>query len=354
MPTFALNFSRPGQPGRRAVLQLPAPRLRRLPRGPAGVARRRALHSPTRSRRWTRSGCSPTAASCRCSRSRSHDGERPYTVFDVSERLRERGWLVPAYTFPENRQDLAALRIVVRNGFSPRPRRPAHRRSRRHVAFLEKLPAPLPSGRAPRASTTSRPELFLCEFHRRFGGETHARSEWLRSRLRLPWRTAGERRRFLPVRGAELRQDPGDVHARGLLADEEATRDLAIRGAGRHEIEHFALGVVRSPTGTSPLVPSFVVGGAGVATVIPAGPRGGDLGEQQCALMASAPRVSRPPGEAVPLSGPPAAANASTFRTGAYTAWRGQPAAVEPPAGPPRARVVVPSEAGVLPRPCLT
>jgi glutamate decarboxylase len=41
-----------------------------------------------------------------------------FTVFDLSERLRDRGWLVPAYTFPENRQDLAALRIVVKEGFS--------------------------------------------------------------------------------------------------------------------------------------------------------------------------------------------------------------------------------------------
>ncbi len=41
-----------------------------------------------------------------------------YNVFDVSRRLRERGWLVPAYPFPENRQDLSALRVVVRNGFS--------------------------------------------------------------------------------------------------------------------------------------------------------------------------------------------------------------------------------------------
>jgi glutamate decarboxylase len=41
-----------------------------------------------------------------------------FTVFDVADALRERGWLVPAYTFPRNRQDLAALRIVVRRGFS--------------------------------------------------------------------------------------------------------------------------------------------------------------------------------------------------------------------------------------------
>ena len=32
--------------------------------------------------------------------------------------LRERGWQVPAYTFPKNRQDLAALRVVVRRGFT--------------------------------------------------------------------------------------------------------------------------------------------------------------------------------------------------------------------------------------------
>ena len=43
------------------------------------------------------------------------DVER-FDVFDVSRRLRERGWLVPAYSFPKNREDLAALRIVVRDG----------------------------------------------------------------------------------------------------------------------------------------------------------------------------------------------------------------------------------------------
>jgi glutamate decarboxylase len=41
-----------------------------------------------------------------------------YTVFDVSLALRERGWQVPAYTFPENRTDLAVLRVVVRRGFT--------------------------------------------------------------------------------------------------------------------------------------------------------------------------------------------------------------------------------------------
>jgi glutamate decarboxylase len=44
------------------------------------------------------------------------DNVENYTVFDVSNALRERGWQVPAYTFPENRTDLAALRVVVRRG----------------------------------------------------------------------------------------------------------------------------------------------------------------------------------------------------------------------------------------------
>jgi glutamate decarboxylase len=41
-----------------------------------------------------------------------------YSVFDLSERLRQRGWLVPAYTLPPDLTEVAVLRIVVRNGFS--------------------------------------------------------------------------------------------------------------------------------------------------------------------------------------------------------------------------------------------
>jgi glutamate decarboxylase len=41
-----------------------------------------------------------------------------WDVFAVSQALRERGWQVPAYTFPANREDLAVLRVVCRNGFS--------------------------------------------------------------------------------------------------------------------------------------------------------------------------------------------------------------------------------------------
>jgi len=71
-----------------------------------------------------------------------------YTVFDVSERLRDRGWLVPAYTFPENREDLAVLRIVIRNGFSHDLADLLLADLQRHVDYLSKLPAALPQSGA--------------------------------------------------------------------------------------------------------------------------------------------------------------------------------------------------------------
>lgn len=41
-----------------------------------------------------------------------------FSLFDMADKLRERGWLVPAYPMPANRQDLIVQRIVVKEGFS--------------------------------------------------------------------------------------------------------------------------------------------------------------------------------------------------------------------------------------------
>ncbi|CCI09506.1 glutamate decarboxylase [Microcystis aeruginosa] len=41
-----------------------------------------------------------------------------YSLFDLADKLRERGWLVPAYTMPKNRQDLTVQRVVIKEGFS--------------------------------------------------------------------------------------------------------------------------------------------------------------------------------------------------------------------------------------------
>ncbi len=67
-----------------------------------------------------------------------------YTVFDVSDRLRERGWLVPAYTFPENRQDLSVLRIVVRAGMHLEMADQLLNHMRIVTEELEALDGPLP------------------------------------------------------------------------------------------------------------------------------------------------------------------------------------------------------------------
>lgn len=117
MPTFALNFSRPGaqvvaqyytflrlgRDGYRAVQQASRDVAR-------GLAER--IEAMGDFRLLSRGGELPVFAFT------TADDVRGFDVFDVSRRLRERGWLVPAYTFPENRQDLAVLRIVCRNGFS--------------------------------------------------------------------------------------------------------------------------------------------------------------------------------------------------------------------------------------------
>lgn len=41
-----------------------------------------------------------------------------FSVYDVSEHLRIHGWQVPAYSMPEGAEDIHVLRIVVREGFS--------------------------------------------------------------------------------------------------------------------------------------------------------------------------------------------------------------------------------------------
>lgn len=38
----------------------------------------------------------------------------PYDVFTLSERMRQRGWIIPAYTLPKNAEDRAIMRIVIR------------------------------------------------------------------------------------------------------------------------------------------------------------------------------------------------------------------------------------------------
>ena len=41
-----------------------------------------------------------------------------WSLYDLADRLRDRGWQVPAYRMPANRQEMVVQRVVVRNGFT--------------------------------------------------------------------------------------------------------------------------------------------------------------------------------------------------------------------------------------------
>jgi glutamate decarboxylase len=117
MPTFALNFSRPGAQVVAQYynfLRLGFDGYRRVQGYSREVATRLAdeIEKLGPFELITRGDELPVFAF------KLKDEVDNYTVFDVSNALRSRGWQLPAYTFPANRTDLAALRVVVRQGFT--------------------------------------------------------------------------------------------------------------------------------------------------------------------------------------------------------------------------------------------
>jgi glutamate decarboxylase len=46
------------------------------------------------------------------------DAGSHFSVFDLADELRGRGWLVPAYTLPSDQEEVAVQRIIVRHGLS--------------------------------------------------------------------------------------------------------------------------------------------------------------------------------------------------------------------------------------------
>ncbi|MFC5908797.1 glutamate decarboxylase [Streptacidiphilus monticola] len=119
MPTFALNFSRPGgeivaqyytllrlgREGYRRVLQTCADTARALARevermGPFTLLYDGGTALPAVS--WTLT-----------------DPDRAgFTLYQLTDELRMRGWQVPAYPLPTHRQDTVIQRVLVRHGIS--------------------------------------------------------------------------------------------------------------------------------------------------------------------------------------------------------------------------------------------
>jgi glutamate decarboxylase len=116
MPTFTLNFSRPGN-------QVVGQYYNFLRLGRAGYTQ--VMKCLSQTARWLgdelrasehfeiiSDGSAIPVISFRLK------GKPGYTEFDVSHSLRAFGWQVPAYTMPDDATDVVVLRVVVREGFS--------------------------------------------------------------------------------------------------------------------------------------------------------------------------------------------------------------------------------------------
>ena len=117
MPTFALNFSRPGA-------QVAAQYYNFIRLGHEGYQRVQqtcqdiALYLSGEIAKMGQFELLTEGKDLPVFAFKLRDEVTSYSVFDLSERLRMRGWQVPAYTFPADLTDMAVMRIVVRNGFS--------------------------------------------------------------------------------------------------------------------------------------------------------------------------------------------------------------------------------------------
>jgi glutamate decarboxylase len=148
MPTFALNFSRPGA---QVVLQyfqflrLGREGFRLVQQSCQDVAVHvaRALEAMPEFEVIADGTDLPVVAFTLSGQVTKYD------VFDLSRKLREHGWLVPAYTMPPKRDDLAVLRVVVRNGFSHDMAELFLRDVRTAIDWLDGLQSPMPQEEQP-------------------------------------------------------------------------------------------------------------------------------------------------------------------------------------------------------------
>ncbi|MCS5720625.1 glutamate decarboxylase [Herbiconiux sp. CPCC 203407] len=145
MPTFALNFSRPGAQvllqyymflrlgfeGYRAVHQSAQDVARFLS---AGIAKLDAFEL------WNDGSDIPVFAWYL-----RHGHTSNWNLYHLQDRLRQRGWLVPAYPMPEALTGLTVQRIVVRNGLSMDLAAELLADIETETAYLDALTSPMPT-----------------------------------------------------------------------------------------------------------------------------------------------------------------------------------------------------------------
>jgi glutamate decarboxylase len=148
MPTFALNFSRPG-----AQVVLQYFQFLRLGREGFRLVQQTcqdvAVHVATTLEAMKEFEVITSGTDLPVVCFHLSPSVTKYDVYDLSRKLRESGWLVPAYTMPANREDLAVLRVVVRNGFSHDIAELFLRDVRKAIDWLDALSAPMPTEEQP-------------------------------------------------------------------------------------------------------------------------------------------------------------------------------------------------------------
>ncbi|HGN1707768.1 TPA: glutamate decarboxylase [Providencia rettgeri] len=122
MPTFALNFSRPGG-------QIIAQYYNFLRLGREGYAKiHNACYATAQflAREIEKlgpfemifDGDSQKGIPALAWKLKKGAATNNYSLYDIADKLRSRGWQVPAYSMPANREDLVVQRILVRHGVS--------------------------------------------------------------------------------------------------------------------------------------------------------------------------------------------------------------------------------------------
>ncbi len=71
--------------------------------------------------------------------------DRKWNLYDLQDRLRMKGWLVPAYPMPVDLTQVTVQRIVVRNGFSHDMAEAFIKDLKSCVKYLDGLRSPMPS-----------------------------------------------------------------------------------------------------------------------------------------------------------------------------------------------------------------
>jgi glutamate decarboxylase len=144
MPTFGLNFSRPGA---QVLLQyynflrLGHEGYRAVQRASLDVAVHLAseIAGMAPFELWSDRPDLPVFAWRLKSGYTSH-----WDLYDLGNHLRQQGWQIPAYPMPDNLSDITVQRIVVRNGMSMDLADRLLEQLTASVSYLDKLPGPLP------------------------------------------------------------------------------------------------------------------------------------------------------------------------------------------------------------------